>query len=238
MKLTASILIHVNDFVLRVMVVNQHSTFVADSQFTDISIVLSLCMLSLIFVIVFGRYGWKRNCDVLYCLFISVSLDIQLSEGVGIPLTCLTPPHCPKPGPVFPPPYAMFFFIFNDFRWEVIIRLVDIGRIVVHHFFSFSFHNKSIVDIMICFMSKFTVCNVLVFQPSTMGNTSIAVTAYPSGTHEFTLGFSRIRVRSLVFCVVFCRSLFVAFPFTIGLSVLRFTASHYPFGIFKLFCHH
>jgi hypothetical protein len=73
MKLTASILIHVNDFVLRVTVVNQHSTFVANSQFTDISIVLSMCMLSFIFVIVFGRYVWKRNCAVLYCLLISVS---------------------------------------------------------------------------------------------------------------------------------------------------------------------
>jgi hypothetical protein len=48
--------------------------------------------------------------------------------------------------------------------------------------------------------------------------------------------FSRVRVaRSLVFCVVFCRSLFVLFIFAIVLSVLRFTDSDYPFGIFKLF---
>ena len=57
--------------------------------------------------------------------------------------------------------------------------------------------------------------------------------------------FSRVRVaQSLVFCVVFCRSLFcsfVIFLFAITLSVLlRFTDSVYPFGIFKLFlsfCH-
>ena len=39
--------------------------------------------------------------------------------------------------------------------------------------------------------------------------------------------------RSLVLCVMFCRSLFVLL--TIVLSVLRFTDSDYLFGIFKLF---
>ena len=48
--------------------------------------------------------------------------------------------------------------------------------------------------------------------------------------------WSEVRVsRSLVFCVMFCRSLFVPFPLTIELSVLRFTASDYRFGIFNLF---
>jgi len=52
--------------------------------------------------------------------------------------------------------------------------------------------------------------------------------------------FSGVRVaRSLVVCVVFCRSLFVplsCFHLTIVLYVfLRFTNSDYPFGIFKLF---
>jgi hypothetical protein len=37
----------------------------------------------------------------------------------------------------------------------------------------------------------------------------------------------------LVFCLMFCRSLFVLLVFV--LSVLRFTASGYPFGIFKLY---
>jgi hypothetical protein len=56
------------------------------------------------------------------------------------------------------------------------------------------------------------------------------------------LRFSGVRVtRSLVFCVVFCRSLFVLcpfvpFPLAIVLSILlRYTYSDYPFGIFKLF---
>ena len=48
---------------------------------------------------------------------------------------------------------------------------------------------------------------------------------------------SGVRVaRSLVFCVVFFRSLFVFFVLSIVLSVLlRFTASSYAFGIFRLF---
>ena len=65
--------------------------------------------------------------------------------------------------------------------------------------------------------------------------------------------FSGVRVaRSLVFCVMFCRSLFVLFHLAIVLSVFRFMASEYPFGTFKLslskflffkqldfpFCHH
>jgi len=45
-------------------------------------------------------------------------------------------------------------------------------------------------------------------------------------------------VRSLGFCVVLCRSLFVLlsfYLFAIVLSVLRFPDYDYPFGIFKLF---
>jgi hypothetical protein len=53
-------------------------------------------------------------------------------------------------------------------------------------------------------------------------------------------GFSRVGVaRSLVFCAMFCSSLFIFFPFfllAIALSVLlRFTVSDYSFSIFKLF---
>ena len=47
-----------------------------------------------------------------------------------------------------------------------------------------------------------------------MGATSGAGTIYPSGEHEFAPAFSEVRVaRSLVFCVVFCRLLFVVFVF-------------------------
>jgi hypothetical protein len=55
--------------------------------------------------------------------------------------------------------------------------------------------------------------------------------------------FSGVRVaRSLIFCVVFCRSFFfcpfILFLLAIVLSVLpRFTDSDYRFGIFKLFIH-
>ena len=50
----------------------------------------------------------------------------------------------------------------------------------------------------------------------------------------------KVRVaQSLVFCVVFCRSLFVLlflFHLSIVLFVfVRYTASNYPFHIFKLF---
>jgi hypothetical protein len=48
--------------------------------------------------------------------------------------------------------------------------------------------------------------------------------------------FSEVLVtRSLIFCVVFCRSLSVLFRLAIVLSVLQFKDSDYPFGIFKLF---
>ena len=48
--------------------------------------------------------------------------------------------------------------------------------------------------------------------------------------------FSGVRVaRSLVFCVMFCLSLFVLFMLVIVLSVcLRYSASEYLFGIFNL----
>jgi hypothetical protein len=46
---------------------------------------------------------------------------------------------------------------------------------------------------------------------------------------------SRVRVaRSLVFCVVFCRSLFVLLAIVLSV-LLRFTDSDYPIGIFQLF---
>ena len=48
--------------------------------------------------------------------------------------------------------------------------------------------------------------------------------------------FIEVRVtRSLVLCVMLCRSLVVLFLLAIVLSVLRLTDSDYSFGIFKLF---
>ena len=55
-----------------------------------------------------------------------------------------------------------------------------------------------------------------------MGATCGAENAYPSGALEFTPDFSGVHVaQSLVFCVVFCISLFVLFLLTMGLSVLQ-----------------
>ena len=48
--------------------------------------------------------------------------------------------------------------------------------------------------------------------------------------------FNGVRIAlSLVFCEVFCRLLFVRFHLTIVLSVLRYTASDYPFAISSSF---
>ena len=58
----------------------------------------------------------------------------------------------------------------------------------------------------------------------------------PSGAHEFAPG-GVYGAQYLIFCVVFCRSLFVLFLLLIVFSVLRFTDSDYSFGIFKLFLH-
>ena len=64
--------------------------------------------------------------------------------------------------------------------------------------------------------------------------TSGAGTAYPSGAHEFLVGFVLLDLKLL--CVVFCRSLIVPFLLVIVLSAfLRLTDSDYTFDIFKLF---
>ena len=64
-------------------------------------------------------------------------------------------------------------------------------------------------------------------------------TAYPPGAHEFTTGFSGVRVtRSLVLCVCFVDRCFSLCTFSSGHSVvflLRYTDPDYPFDIFKLF---
>ena len=78
------------------------------------------------------------------------------------------------------------------------------------------------------------------FTRNTTGVISGAGTACPSEAHEFIPGFSAVPVaRSLLFSVVFCRSLFVlmsVFLFTIVLFAhLQFTDTDYLFGIFKLF---
>lgn len=66
--------------------------------------------------------------------------------------------------------------------------------------------------------------------------TSGAEIAYPSGEHKSSLGSYRgscCWIFSFLCCLVFCRSVDVPF-FILSLSVLLFTASRYPFGIWYL----
>ena len=74
------------------------------------------------------------------------------------------------------------------------------------------------------------------FNGNLTGVTCEAGTASHSGAPEFTPVFDGVRVaRSLVLCVMFCRSLFVLFLLAIVLSViLRLAAC----GIFKPFLVH
>ena len=74
------------------------------------------------------------------------------------------------------------------------------------------------------------------FNSNTTGITSGAGTFHPSGVTELTTG---LRVLNLsFFCVEYCRSLFVVLSFCLLVfvmsAVLRFTASYFRFGIFKL----
>ena len=80
------------------------------------------------------------------------------------------------------------------------------------------------------FMTYHRVCN----ESNTTGAYRGTGTAYPSGAHEFTTGFSGVRVaRSLPFCIVFFRSCCrFSFDHCIVWSVRRFMAS---IGLLKLF---
>ena len=65
------------------------------------------------------------------------------------------------------------------------------------------------------------------------GVTSRGGAVNPSGS---PLVFGMVRVaRSLVFYVLFCRSLFVLFILAMVLSVLRFAASEHPYCVYKPF---
>jgi len=61
----------------------------------------------------------------------------------------------------------------------------------------------------------------VLFSNNTTDATSEAGTAYHSEISEFTLGFSGVRVnRFLVFCIFFCRPLFVALSLFVGHCVI------------------
>ena len=84
-------------------------------------------------------------------------------------------------------------------------------------------------------LNLFFYVKCVVDSSNTMGVTRGEETAYPSGAPEFTPILSGVHVsRSLVFCVVFCRSLFVLLVIMFFV-LLRFTDSDYPFSIFKPF---
>ena len=63
-------------------------------------------------------------------------------------------------------------------------------------------------------LSTFMIYHLVRNRSNTTGATYEAGTAYPSRAPAFTADFSEVRVaRSLVFCVMFCRSLFVLLSF-------------------------
>ena len=84
-------------------------------------------------------------------------------------------------------------------------------------------------SIKVCFFIAYST-NLLLCATSGAGNSP------PFRSTRVHPGSSGVRVtRSLVLCVVFCRSLFVLFRLTIVLSVpLWFTDFDYPFDIFIL----
>ena len=77
----------------------------------------------------------------------------------------------------------------------------------------------------------------MLFNSNTTYVTCEVGTANPPGAPEFTAVFNGVRVaRSLIFCVMFCRLLFVLLFFFFCslccLSFFRFTTSDYLFDIF------
>ena len=73
---------------------------------------------------------------------------------------------------------------------------------------------------------------------NTTGDTSGAGSVYSSELSRVQPDLSGILVvQSIVYCVGFCRSLFVLFLLPIVLSDLRLTASNYPFVLFNFSCH-
>jgi hypothetical protein len=76
--------------------------------------------------------------------------------------------------------------------------------------FNFFCKNNPVIS---SYMTDHRVCN----RHNTPGVTNGAILAYPTGTSEFICG-DRVS-QSLVFCVVFCRSIFVLFLFAITWSV-------------------
>ena len=63
-------------------------------------------------------------------------VEIQLSRGEGwdpVILFNTAKCLCPKPEPGFPTSNVVVFFVFSEWRREVVVRLVDIGGFVEYH---------------------------------------------------------------------------------------------------------
>ena len=145
----------------------------------------------------------------------------------------------------------------QDYQWQRYILFE--GSKVLYHAKIYIFPGSAITFFLLVVLNKYiqtttcpetcltcsvcrnhipVLCSVMPYQQvcnksKTMGATCGAGTAYPYGWPEFTPVVSGVRfVRSLVFCVLFCRSLFVLFLLAIVLSMLWFMASDYPFGTF------
>jgi hypothetical protein len=90
----------------------------------------------------------------------------------------------------------------------------------------------------LCYLCLFTygvlMCNTISIQ---LMFWSLDINTTSTWVHPLFLVRFHV-AQSFVFCVVFCRSLYtctiVLFRLTIVLSILRFTAYDYPFGILKL----
>ena len=83
------------------------------------------------------EYLILTNIPVLICTDKYVYGNIQISRGGWntIIINKVNSPHCcvcPMPGLGFPTSYVVVFFMFNNLRWYVIVRFVDIGGIVDH----------------------------------------------------------------------------------------------------------
>jgi hypothetical protein len=91
-------------------------------------------MLSFIVVMVYELN--LRKLSIVCFIYVAVRDPIIASERVDIAVTGLTPPHLyarPKSGLRIPMPYVVVVFVFIDLRSEVVVRFVDICKIVDHH---------------------------------------------------------------------------------------------------------
>ena len=116
---------------------------------TDPAIVLSLFMLTFIFVIVCGIFEWKWICarfiSCLYrCTYQELSRIIK-RESISLALIGLTSHHCvPLPSQGLDLP-SVFVLIFSELRWEVIVCSWKCWPIL----FKLSFHNAHSVKFYI-----------------------------------------------------------------------------------------